>query len=153
MNKSRHITAFTLLEVTLSLAIFSLAVVVLTQAYVNTMMSLDTIDNETALEADLKFVRSQIIQESNRDIFEAGGHMETLSSGTAYWRAELDQALVSDLFYVTLTIELHSPDAGEPNLYTQELLLLRPTWSDPIERSTILAKNNDRLLFNRLNKY
>ncbi len=153
MKRSRTSTAFTLIEVTVSLAIFSLAVVVLTQAYVNTMISLDTIDNETALEADLKFVRSQIIRTPDRDILENGGRMETLSSGTAYWRVEIEQALVSDLFYVTLIIELSSIDSGESNEYTQNLLLLRPTWSDPIERSTILAENSDRLLFNRLKKY
>ena len=108
MKRSRQFTAFTLIEVTVSLAIFSLAVVVLTQAYVNTMISLDTIDNETALEADLKFVRSQIIRNSDRDVIENGGRMETLSSGTANWRVEIEQALVSDLFYVTLIIEFSS---------------------------------------------
>ena len=153
MKRSRQLTAFTLIEVTVSLAIFSLAVVVLTQAYVNTMISLDTIDNETALEADLKFVRSQIIRNSDRDVLENGGRMETLSSGTAYWRVEIEQALVSNLFYVTLIIEFSSFESGESNEYTQNLLLLRPTWSDPIERSTILAENSDRLLFNRLKKY
>jgi len=153
MRRFHHSTAFTLIEVTVSLAIFSLAVVVLTQAYVNTMISLHTINNETALEADLKFVRSQIIRKSDRDILEIGGRMETLSSGTAYWSVEIEQALVSDLFYVTLIIEFSSIGSGESDGYTQDLMLLRPTWSDPIERSTILAENSDRLLFNRLKKY
>lgn len=150
MKIYRQLTAFTLIEVTVSLAIFSLAVVVLTQAYVNTMISLDTIDNETALEADLKFVCSQIIRKPDRKLLENGGQMETLSSGIAKWSVEIAQGLVSDLFYVTIYIEFSSTESGDLNEYTQKLLLLRPTWSDPLERSRILANNSDRLFFKRL---
>ncbi len=150
---TRYQSAFSLIEVTLALAIFALAVVVITQAFVNTMVSLNTIGSESLLEADIKFARSQIIKETNRDLLEAGGQMETLSSGTVYWIATIEQAQVSDLFYVTLSLELQSPDDNTTNVFTQNLILLRPEWSDPIERSAIIVENSDRLFSNRLYNY
>ncbi len=144
--------AFTLIEVTLALAIFALAVVGLTQAFVNILMSLDSIDNETSLQADLQFLRSHIILEPDLEKLEEGGEINTLGSGSAHWQAEVEPMPVSDLFRVILTIELLEPQDSNPVTITEEILLLRPTWSDPVERSTILAENADRLQDERLNR-
>ena len=59
---------------------------------------------------------------------------------------------VSDLFRVILTYELSQPQSANTVTITEELLLLRPTWSDPVERSTILAENADRLQAERLTR-
>ncbi len=144
--------AFTLIEVTLALAIFALAVVGLTQAFVNILMSLDSIDNEASLQADLQFLRSHIILEPDLEKLKEGGEINTLGSGSAHWQAEVEPMPVSDLFRVILTIELSEPQDANPVTITEEILLLRPTWSDPVERSTILAENADRLQAERLNR-
>ena len=138
--------AFTLAEVALAIAVFAAAVTVLTQTYVNALLSLDSLESETALNADLRFVRSIVIKEPNLETFEEGGEIETLASGIAAWEAEVEPALVSDLFFVDLTIVLKPPDSREPVEFAQHLLLLRPTWSDPVERSELIAENTERLL-------
>ena len=91
--------AFTLAEVALAIAVFAAAVTVLTQTYVNALLSLDSLESETALNADLRFVRSIVIKEPNLETFEEGGEIETLASGIAAWEAEVEPALVSDLFF------------------------------------------------------
>ena len=141
---------FTIVEVTIALAIFSIAVVMLTQSFVNTLLSLDSIESESIIQSDVRFVRAQALKVADREEFEEGGEIVTLSSGRARWYATIESTAVSDLFNVLLTIEMESPDGGEMEVYEQELFLLRPTWSDPVERSELIAENRDRLNSNRM---
>ncbi len=142
--------AFTLVEVTVALAIFAIAVVVLTQSFVNTLLSLDSIETEADLQADIRFVRSQALTVADREAFEEGDEITTLAHGTARWYATIESTQVSDLFQVQLTIELEPTDRLERTQHIQNLLLRRPTWSDPVERSEIIAGNSDRLNEERL---
>ena len=47
---------------------------------------------------------------------------------------------------VTWTCEITDPARHEPYRATQTFLLLRPTWSDPVERSTLLDQAKQRIL-------
>ena len=143
---------FTLIEVTLAIVLFSLAIVVMTGAFVNALTSLATIENEFTLQADLRFVRSHALKIADREEFEEGDTIETLSSGTATWSGSIESTGVSDLFFATLLIEMDPPDGGGAQVYQQNLYLLRPTWSDPVERSEIMAENADRLAQDRADK-
>ena len=148
--KANEPIGFTIVEVTIALAIFSIAVVMLTQSFVNTLLSLDSIESEASILSDVRFVRAQALIVADREEFEEGGEVITLSSGSAIWYATIESTTVSDLFNVLLIIEMESPDNGEIEVYEQELFLLRPTWSDPVERSELIAENRDRLHSNRL---
>ena len=57
-----RVRGFTLIEVTLALAVFSMSVVVLTQAFVNALVSLNTLESETNYQSAFRFVRSIVIQ-------------------------------------------------------------------------------------------
>lgn len=133
----------------MSIALFGLTMVVLTEAFVNTLVSLHSIESEADLQSDIRFVRSLALEESDRDVFEEGGNVETLSSGTAAWRATVENTEVSDLFRVELVIELNPPEGKGTEVYTQNLVILRPTWSDPVERSELIAEARKRLLESR----
>ncbi len=132
---------FSLIEVLLTLALLSVSLVMLSQAFTNTLISLDQLNVETDRQGVLRFVRAQILQINDRDEFEKGGEIETLDLGTAIWRAEVEETNVADLFKVFLEIELDPPNTKERRreLYKQEIHILRPTWSDPVERSTIIG--------------
>ncbi len=142
-------TGFTLLEITVSIALFGLTMVVITQAFVNTLISLDSIESESDVQSDIRFVRTIALEESDRDEFENGGNVETLSSGTATWQATVEETRVSDLFNVQLTIELTPPSENSSQVFSQNLMILRPTWSDPVERSELIAEARERLLERR----
>lgn len=136
---------FTLVEVVIALAIFAFAAVVFTEGFTSILLSLDSLDQRTAEVTDIRFIRSQIIKEPDLDTFEEGGEVETVDSGTAYWQAVVEPAFVADLFDVTLTIELPETDYREAEVITERFYLLRPTWSEPLDRSEIIADNKERL--------
>lgn len=130
-------SAFSLVEVLIAIAIAGIAFSVLTQTFVNILETLDSLEGQSDREKHIRFVRSQIIQESDRDTFEQGDSIETLDFGTAEWAAEIEATEVVDLFRVDLEIEFENPEA-DPFTYREILYLLRPTWSD-FERSSILS--------------
>ncbi len=142
-------SGFTLMEITLSIALFGMAMVVITQAFVNTMVSLDSIESESDVLSDVRFVRTIALEEPDRDDFEDGGKVETLSSGAATWGATVEETRVSDLFLVELTIELTPPNEIGQQIFVQNLVVLRPTWSDPVERSQLIAEARERLMEKR----
>ena len=152
MRNLHSIQAFTLIEIAVASALFMLAAVVLTEAFVNTLNSLHLTENEADVQADIRFVRSRVILEPDLETFEEGGEVMTLASGTAIWEAIVEPAPVSDLFHVRLSIELTPEKTATPEVHTGQLLLLRPTWSDPVERSEIIAQNADRLAGDRMTR-
>lgn len=135
------------MEVLLALALLGMAIVGLTAAFTNTLVSLDQLNIENDRQGVLRFIRAQVLQINDRDEFEDGGEVETLDLGTAIWRAEVEETIVADLFKVYLEIELDPPDAKERRreLYKQQIHILRPTWSDPVERSTLIGDRRQLL--------
>jgi prepilin-type N-terminal cleavage/methylation domain-containing protein len=137
-------SAFTLIEVLAAIAIASVAFAILTQVFVNTLEVLDSLEVEADKSRDLRFVRSQVIQIADLDTLEEGGEIETLNFGEAVWEAEAEPTTVTDLFDVILRIEFENPE-GEPFTHEERMYLLRPTWSDPVDRSSILAEARDKI--------
>jgi len=129
---------FSLIEVIIAIAIAGIAFMVLTQTFVNILQTLDSLESKSDREKHIRFVRSVVIAEPELDEFESGDSIETLDFGTATWFADVEPTGVVDLFRANLEIEFDNPD-GEPFTYSETLYLLRPTWSDPIERSSLLT--------------
>ncbi len=136
---------FSLIEVVIAVAIAGIAFFVLTQTFFNVLLTLDALEAESDFQKDVRFVRRQIIQITDRDELEDGGEITTLDLGEAVWEAELWETEVVDLFTLDLWIEFENPQGENPIEYRETLYLLRPTWSDPIESSSILAEARDRI--------
>jgi prepilin-type N-terminal cleavage/methylation domain-containing protein len=137
--------AFSLIEVVVAVAIAGIAFFALTQTFFNILLTLDDLESESDVQKDIRFVRRQIIQIQEREELEEGGEVETLDLGTAEWMAELEETTVVDLFRLDLAVEFENPEGDEPIEYNEILFLLRPTWSDPIDSSEILAEAKDRI--------
>ena len=135
---------FSLIEVLVAVAIAGIAFFVLTETFFNVLLTLESLESESDYQKDVRFVRREIVQIADRDELEDGGEITTLDLGTAEWRAELEALDVVDLFKVELEIDFENPE-GEPINYRETLYLLRPTWSDPIESSSILSEARDRI--------
>jgi len=137
--------AFTLLEVLVALAIFALAAVVLGATYVNALNAYEAATRRNQYDEDLRFVRAAVLTQSDRDKVEEGGQLDLGNNRRATWQADVAPTGTVDLFTVTWTCTIADPAKPQPYKITQTFMLLRPTWSDPVERSQLLADAKDRI--------
>ncbi|WP_269523859.1 PulJ/GspJ family protein [Coraliomargarita parva] len=137
--------AFSLIEVIIAVAIFAMAATILTSTFVNALLAREKAREVEQLDADIQTVRLQLLLQPSRDDAEDGGECPTLNYGTATWRAIIEPTEVIDLFKVTFTIEFPEPPEGQAASHTEELYLLRPTWSESDERSDLLEDKRQEL--------
>ncbi len=137
---------FTLLEVLVALAIFALAAVVLGATYVNALNAYEAATRHNEYSEDLRFVRTAVLTEPDRNKVEEGGELALGGNKRARWQAEIASTNTVDLFSVAWTCAITDPSRHEPYRTSQTFLLLRPTWSDPVERSTLLEQARERIL-------
>ena len=144
-SKIDFTTGFTLLEVLVALAIFALAAVVLGATYVNALNAYEAATRRNQYDEDLRFVRAAVLTQSDRDKVEEGGQLDLGNNRRATWQADVAPTGTVDLFAVTWTCTIADPAKPQPYKITQTFMLLRPTWSDPVERSQLLADAKDRI--------
>jgi len=138
---------FTLIEVLLALALFSIAGLVLAAAYVNVLNNLEKVKVDQALEDELALVRAQVLLQPELEEVEAGGDVPTVNYGAARWSAIVTPSeRIADLFRVDLEIELEGQgELVPPRTLTQTLWLLRPDWSEPADRDNIRAQRRKEI--------
>lgn len=130
---------FSLIETLVAVAIAGIAFFVLTETFFNVLLTLESLESEADYQKDIRFVRSQIIQISDRDELLDGGEITTLDLGEAKWEADIEPTDVLDLFDLTLYIRFENPE-GDAFEYEEQLYLLRPTWAeDGFDRSELRA--------------
>ena len=140
------LSAFTLLEVLVALAIFAMAAVVLGATYVNALNAYEAASRHNEYEEDLRFARAAVLAEPDRDKAEEGGDLNLGGEKRARWQADIASTDTADLFAVTWTCVITDPARPAPYRITQTFLLLRPTWSDPVERSQLMDNAKKRIL-------
>lgn len=141
----RGSAAFTLIEVLLALALFAIAVVVLAASYINVLFGLEAVRADRVLEQEMSFVRSVILTAPDLDTIEEGGELPTGAMGYAYWEAELEPTQIADLFVVRVSVVLQGTGDDEERSLTERLVVLRPAWSEPVDREELRAESMQRL--------
>ena len=144
-SNRRRVTAFTLVEVLIAVAIFGMAASVLMSAFVNALQSRERAAKYDLLNADIRAVRMQLLLEPMLEDAEDGNEYETVHSGEASWEAHIEPTDVVDLFQVGLSIRFSEPPEGLAADYSETLYLLRPTWSESDERSKLLYDKREAL--------
>ena len=144
-SNSRRISAFTLVEVLIAVAIFAMAAAILMSAFVNALLSRESAAKYDLLNADIRAVRMQLLLEPNLEDAEDGDEYETVHNGEASWEAQVVPTDVVDLFRVELSIRFSEPPEGQVADYSEILYLLRPTWSESDERSELLQVKREAL--------
>jgi general secretion pathway protein I len=140
------LSGFTLLEVLVALAIFAMAAVVLGATYVNALNAYNAASRHNEYDTDLRFVRAAVLTEPDRDKVEQGGDLDLGGGKRAHWQADIASTETADLFSVAWSCEINDPARREPYHATQIFLLLRPTWSDPVERTKLMDQAKLRIL-------
>jgi len=139
-------SGFTLLEVLVALAIFAMAAVVLGATYVNALNAYEAVSRRNEYDADLRFIRAAVLTEPDRNKVEEGGDVDLGGGKRAHWQADIASTDTVDLFSVAWTCEITDPARREPYHAAQTFLLLRPTWSDPVERTKLMDLAKQRIL-------
>ena len=136
---------FTLIEVLVSLAIFALASVVLSVAYLNIIGSYRALSTRNHTEEDWKLLRAAVLTEADAQKVEAGGRIGLPGGRQVNWRAKIEPTEVADLF--RLTIEADVPASGENEAWkrSQVLHVLRPSWSDSTAREELRERTRQRV--------
>ncbi|MEM1221201.1 MAG: prepilin-type N-terminal cleavage/methylation domain-containing protein [Verrucomicrobiota bacterium] len=145
----RKRSGFTLIEVVIAVAIFALAAVQLSSAFTYALLARERSVNNDMQYDDIRAVRMQLLLEPTLEDAEDGDTYETLNNGEATWRAEIEPMEVVDLFQVTLFIKFDEPMEEQSSEYSEQLYLLRPTWSESDERSQLLEDKKQQLLNSR----
>ena len=147
--RTQSIRAFTLIEVLISLAIFALAAVVLSAAYLNIISSYSQMGGRQQAEEDWKWLRLSVLSEPDRKKVEDGGHIALPNGQHLNWSVKIEPTDVADLFRVNLRAETAKTTGPEAWQRSQIVQLLRPTWSDPAERDKLRDVTRQRLLKQR----
>lgn len=142
----RRDRGFTLIEVLVALSIFALAAVVLGTAYVNVLTSYAVVARSGQVDEDVRFARTALLAQADREEAERGGDFEGVGGRRVRWSAEVEPTGVADLFTVTLTCEVTSPGGGRAETMVETFRLLRPTWSEALERETLRSEARERIL-------
>lgn len=138
---SRHHRAFTLVEVLVSLAIFALAAVALSAAYLNVLNGYRSSESERDKRANWALVRMQVLTEPDRSEIESGGRITLPDATTLQWSVQIEPTELADLFAVELTGEVFGDDTGTQR---ERLMLFRPNWSEPTDREHLRENNRQR---------
>lgn len=145
----RH-RGFSLIEVLVALAIFALAAVGLGAAYTNVLLGRQALKQYDVGAEDLARCRAALLETVNFADLETGGAVNLPDGRIANWKAQAEPTEVSDLFSVTLSIEMPSVGGTEAAQQRDEThLLLRPTWSTASDRKVIRDAAKARLLKER----
>jgi len=149
MTKAKR--GFTLVEVILAIIIFTIGAGSLMEIVFTINRGLMQVEIQHTHEADVRFVRRQVMAITDRDILEEGDEIETLNSGTASWVAEIVETEVLDLFKLTITITFNTESTTETEPHIDELYVLRQgsSWMEPVDRSTLLDDKRERILQER----
>ena len=137
--------AFTLVEVLIALAIFSLSAVVLGSAYVNVLTGYERARWNGARDDDIRFARLALLAEADVEKAREGGDFESVGGRRLKWSATIDPTTTADLFLVVFTCEITGGDTKGTETVTQEFRVLRPTWSIAAERETLRADAKRRI--------
>ena len=146
MNRVRHTSrAFTLIEVLISLAIFAMAAIGLSVAYLNVLGGYQSVAHRQEGEEEWKLLRTIILSEADREKVVAGGQLPLPDNSSLQWSATIDSTSVADLFAVTIKSELAAAGNSNSRPHQEKIFLLRPKWSDPLERNKLRAASQERL--------
>ena len=148
MKSRAHISfrAFTLVEVLVSIAIFSLAAVALSSAYLNVISGYRHSETQRERHENWSLVRLQVLIEPDLDAIESGGQITLPDNSTLRWTANIESTELANLFALEISGEITGDEGWSQN---ERLMLYRPEWSDPGERAQLRETNRQSLSENR----
>ncbi len=145
-NSRRARRAFTLLEVLVALAVFVLMGVVIASSYLNVLNAYEVAARSVTRDDDVRFARSVMMAEADLEVVERGAEFDGAGGRRIRWSATIEPTTVADLFQVTFTCEITGPDIQGTETVEEKFRLLRPTWSQPVDRDKLRGEARNRIV-------
>ncbi|MBI2515977.1 MAG: prepilin-type N-terminal cleavage/methylation domain-containing protein [Opitutae bacterium] len=133
---------FTLLEVLVGLAVFAIAAVALSAAYLNVLGNYHRVADGQKDEGEIQLVRAVIQSRRDRAEVAGGGRLALTNDRYFLWTARIAPAALADLYEVHVRVE--GSEAPRP-IWEIRLMLFRPEWSDPADRDRLRDESRRRL--------
>ena len=127
-------SGFSLAEVFISIVLFALVVGVFAETINNSTLAYSKLGGESDDKHFAKSIRAFILKVKSVDEIEEGGEFE-VQGKTVYWKAEVEQTEVLDLFRLEFLARYTENNFNRE--IEQVLYLYRPMWSDRDERSRL----------------
>ncbi len=144
-----RVKAFSLIEVLIALALFAVCSNLIASAFINALLARERDPSIAYRDIGIDTVRRQLLLEKNLEDAEEGGTVKLIQDHEALWSVEIFPTDIIDLFECRLDIEFLEDELSQKGIYSETLYLLRPTWSDPSERATLLEEKKQALLDKR----
>jgi len=119
-----------------ALMIFGLTAVVMGGAYLNVLNSYEAAQRSNKNDGEVSFARSQLLAIADLQTAQTGAEFDD-GDRHVKWTSEIEPTTTTDLFTVTFTCVISDPSASGPRTVVETFMLMRPTWSDPTERTTL----------------
>ncbi|PTX91641.1 prepilin-type N-terminal cleavage/methylation domain-containing protein [Opitutus sp. ER46] len=123
---------FTLPEVLVSMAIFTMAAIVLAAAYIGILNGYDAAARMGTSDVDVAFARALVLAEPDREKLEQGGDFDAADGRRVHWSVEISPTTMPDLYQIVFTCAFsggNQPVKGEPEQVVETFRVLRPTWA------------------------
>jgi hypothetical protein len=120
---------------------------VLLSAYVNILEALASVRGDRDFEEEVRWVRQQILTEPELKTVEKGGAVEPPTGGQLNWDVKVESMPVADVFSAQLHLEYRrqEPSGEKLRKFDETMVLLRPSWSEPVERGKIFEEAKQRI--------
>ena len=140
-----RVAGFTMIEVLVALAIFSLMAVVLGSTYLNILKAYDVAGRAVNRDEDVRFARAALLAEAELAVVERGAEFAGANGRRVSWKAVVEPTTTADLFLVTFQCEITGPDLPQPETHEEKFRVLRRTWSQPADRDKLRADAKMRI--------
>jgi len=120
---------FTLMEVMVALALFSVSVLVLTQSFVNGLMCKENLSKENTYPLVYQLIRSELGQLSRDNVPMSHVLFYPDNENKINWQGTIEFSDISDLYKVKVFIK----EANE----SVNFWVCRPDWMSPQEKSIV----------------
>ncbi len=133
-----------LIEVVIAMALFTAAIVVLSQSYVGAMLCLEAVKADDPRLADMRFIEDTLYDVTAREEIKPSGDIQTLGSGRVRFSTDVEETEFDDVLKVTLVLEfLEKRDDPKQAHWEEVRYLYRPEWTDADQRKAALEKKRE----------
>lgn len=138
--QARPASGFTLIEVLLALALFTVTAAVLAQTCSNLLYSQHTLSSAAEKDGSLIWLQRYLLRLPNRQTLEQGGRIDLPDGRRVEWEAVVEPTDTLDVLQVSLHLKINQPAVARPVHLDLRRTIYRSGWMEEHEKAPILRE-------------